>query len=1375
MSAAAGALMLAAPGAALAGPDACTIDGPALNQTATCKDNQSAGIKSGAGGDFSAANVTVLEVKNLSGDITPTPGDNADGIRFTSTRDVTVKSTANITVSGQDADGIEARSNFGGLGSPGGNVVVESTGTITSGDARGIYASAGNVPTPSLNVSVKNNGAITAREEGIYARSFAGTVTVDSTGRIISSADPATEPLSARYSVGIKAFTGNTGASAIDIINTGDIDATSYGINAVAGGGSITIDSTGNIKSGIGQTQSTNYGDGIRAASFEYSNPAASVGNITIKNTGDIQAKGRGSGILAYSVFSDSAIISVEHVSGTITGGDGDNDGDAIKVLASEIAENGTITATVTTSGKLKGGGTTGAGINLVAYTYVAGAKMNGTVVIMATGEVEGGGGIDGTAIRSYASGLSDTTGSVTVENYGTVTGSVSLRDQFDTGTNAFKNMLGGVFNMGSFVYLGDGNDLTNAGTLSPGGDGAVSTTMVTGNLVLAGTSQINFDLGQANFPGGTKNDLLDVSGDLTLDGNIMVTESAGGSFTGGVYRLINYGGTLTDNGLGIAGTLPNGLTGTIQTGFANQVNLVVSAGDIGYWDGPNVTPGLVANGRGGTGTWDASLTNWTNANGYANGPWDSGVAVFAGTAGTVTVEGTQAFSGMQFMTGGYQVVAGTGGALNLGTGAFIYTDIGKDATIGVSVGGTGALDKQGDGRLILTGTNTFSGGTKITAGTLAAGANGALGSGSVSISNGAALQANAAGLTLANGIVIGSLASDVATIDTQGNTLALSGNVTGPGTMKKKGSGTLELSGAASAVGGVDIAEGGLTNKGTLSVSGTAAMGSGTALTNAAGAVLTVSGGVTGDAGAQSVTNAGTMTASINLGGGANSFDNQSGGVFNMGSFVYLGDGNNLTNAGTLSPGGDSTVSTTKVTGNLIQTSSGKMRIDVDGIGTDSSDRIEVTGTADLAGQVDVTVLNPVSTSQKFTILSAALGVTSSSLTLTGGLPVEFSLLYPNANDVVLGVTVDFTLDENDLNRNQTALAENLNGIINLGGGGVSPVTNALLGITDLDQYRSALNQLLPEHYLNLQAATLFAAEDFAQALMSCRERDGAYAVIAEGQCIWAEADVNRFDQDGTSEQMQTEEDSYRFSAGGQFGLSEQWHMGFAFRYETLEQDTGDSASSDGQRFHAGAALKYNQGPLLLAGAVSAGRTWYDTERDFGFDGFSDSASSSHEVDYLNGLLRGALLVPLGDYYLKPIADLNVAHVSSDGFKEDDGGGAALEFEDADGTYLSLSPALEAGAEWRLSSGTLVRPFVGGGVTWYSETGFTGTSSFVDAPEGAGSFVTRTEIDEVMGEVAAGIDIIGAGNFDLRLRYEGAFGETVTNQSLGLRAAWRL
>ncbi len=63
------------------------------------------------------------------------------------------------------------------------------------------------------------------------------------------------------------------------------------------------------------------------------------------------------------------------------------------------------------------------------------------------------------------------------------------------------------------------------------------------GNLTLANGSMTNIALGT---PTGSA--LFDVKGDLTLGGTLNVTEDVGG-FGAGVYRIFDYGGTLTDNG----------------------------------------------------------------------------------------------------------------------------------------------------------------------------------------------------------------------------------------------------------------------------------------------------------------------------------------------------------------------------------------------------------------------------------------------------------------------------------------------------------------------------------------------------------------------------------------------------------------------------------------------------------------------------------------------------------------------------------------------------------------------------------------------------------------------------------------------------------
>ncbi|WP_164034200.1 hypothetical protein, partial [Serratia marcescens] len=82
---------------------------------------------------------------------------------------------------------------------------------------------------------------------------------------------------------------------------------------------------------------------------------------------------------------------------------------------------------------------------------------------------------------------------------------------------------------------------------------------------------------------------------------------SDAGGFGAGVYRLFDYGGTLTDNGLAI-GARPAGVDASdllVQTSVAHQINLISTASTtLGFWDGGN--PTLHDNGAidGGTGVW---------------------------------------------------------------------------------------------------------------------------------------------------------------------------------------------------------------------------------------------------------------------------------------------------------------------------------------------------------------------------------------------------------------------------------------------------------------------------------------------------------------------------------------------------------------------------------------------------------------------------------------------------------------------------------------------------------------------------------------------------------------------------------------------------
>lgn len=258
---------------------------------------------------------------------------------------------------------------------------------------------------------------------------------------------------------------------------------------------------------------------------------------------------------------------------------------------------------------------------------------------------------------------------------------------------------LGGHGTVGGDVVIESGATLS-PGDYVNGASSAKDALSINGNLTLKKGSTSDFQLGQAHVPGGDLNDLVNVTGNLTLGGTLNVKEPQDGSFGPGVYRLFNYGGKLYNADGGeynlpgesgdktlIFGDFPddNAANHYLQTIVEKQVNLINTNGlNLQFWDGDANDKGQhgvnksEGNGKieGGNGVWTSSEATveenkWTSYNGVNNAPWaQEAFAVFAGEKGIVEVfsdvkDNTEVqpvkVSGMQFLTDGYEIVNGSG------------------------------------------------------------------------------------------------------------------------------------------------------------------------------------------------------------------------------------------------------------------------------------------------------------------------------------------------------------------------------------------------------------------------------------------------------------------------------------------------------------------------------------------------------------------------------------------------------------------------------------------------------------------------------------------------------------------------------------------
>jgi outer membrane autotransporter protein len=156
-----------------------------------------------------------------------------------------------------------------------------------------------------------------------------------------------------------------------------------------------------------------------------------------------------------------------------------------------------------------------------------------------------------------------------------------------------------------------------------------------------------------------------------------------------------------------------------------------------------------------------------------------------------------------------------------------------------------------------------------------------------------------------------------------------------------------------------------------------------------------------------------------------------------------------------------------------------------------------------------------------------------------------------------------------------------------------------------------------------------------------------------------------------------------------------------------------------------------------------------------------------------VNGRFRAEYLLSNGSWYAKPLVDLDVTHIDLDGASESGSGGMALKVNGSGQTVFSATPMVELGTQYGNPNGTLYRPYIRGGATFFDDADFAVLASFEGAPSGVGSFRIATSTDDVVGNVGVGLDVIGVEGASFRLYYEGRFGDTVADHAGGIKGSW--
>jgi fibronectin-binding autotransporter adhesin len=400
--------------------------------------------------------------------------------------------------------------------------------------------------------------------------------------------------------------------------------------------------------------------------------------------------------------------------------------------------------------------------------------------------------------------------------------------------------------------------------SLSVGANGTYTDTSF-GNLVLTGSDPTIKMAAGVNVVinssvSGTSGLIKDGLGTLTLAGNN--TYSGGTVITIGTLQIGNGG---TTGNLGAGDVVNNG-----QLVFNRSNTLIVS----------NFISGTGSLSQNGSGTTVL----------VADNTYSGGTTIGAGT--------------LQIGNGGTTGSLGSGDIVDNGTLAFNRSDT---VTLDNEISGTGNLRQSGTGTLVLTGSNSYSGTTTISAGTLQVGDGGTAGS-----------------------LGTGAITDNGTLVFNRSDELTIAGGISGTGRVEQVGTGTTILTGNSSYSGSTLISAGTLQvgSGGTSGSLGTGAVSNDSVLAFNRSDTLTVANNITGTgsliqsgSGTTILTGTnkydGTTTISsgaLQVGNGGTTGTLGTGDVDNAGSLIFnrsdsVTVSNLITGAGSLTKSGSGTL----------------------------------------------------------------------------------------------------------------------------------------------------------------------------------------------------------------------------------------------------------------------------------------------------------------------------------------------------------------------------------------------------------------------------------------------------------------------------------
>jgi fibronectin-binding autotransporter adhesin len=537
------------------------------------------------------------------------------------------------------------------------------------------------------------------------------------------------------------------------------------------------------------------------------------------------------------------------------------------------------------------------------------------------------------------------------------------------SGAGSFTKQGSGTLTL-SGVHIYTGATTISSGRIALSGNGSLA---INNPVILSGVDSI-FDIAEANGTrsigsiNGVKGSQILLGANTLIVGDSSYTSYAGiirgtGAFVKqGSGKLILAGSNMYSGGTLVNAGVLQGSTNSLQGNILNNASVVFDQAYTGIYDGVLSGSGILTKQNTGT-------VVFTGPNTYSGGTIITLGTLALSGSGSISPTGSVMINVGNFdisnITASSQAIGELigGGNIFLGEKALITAAENDTSYVGI-ISGTGSFIKQGNGALILSGTNIYSGGTTIHAGTLALSGSGELfPTGAITIHAGVFDISNIAGSFQNIGDLSGTggkiVLGDKTLIQEASNHTSYAGAIKGSGALIKQGLGTLVLTGDNTYSGGTKV-HGGILQGNTNSLQGNIfsdaqlvfdqissgtyegiIMGNGSLIKQGPG-MLTM------------LNDCSCFTGTVSIHEGILMMKGKMGGEVEVSANAMLagiGSVENVINHGMVKPGSSS--GTLTVNGNYTQGASGILNIEIDEL--KASSLLQVTKSAILNGVLQV------------------------------------------------------------------------------------------------------------------------------------------------------------------------------------------------------------------------------------------------------------------------------------------------------------------------------------------------------------------------------------------------------------------------------------